>query len=93
MYDFAINERGTYADLLTGDAALMPAGYYTLVVPSLLRRELRLLPPSRRAELDRFGAACRNTPELSGMVQTLFEHLLPRASQEERSQTRSLAAL
>ncbi len=93
VYDFAINERGTHADLLTGDAALMPAGYYTLVVPSLLRRELRLLPPSRRAELDRFGAACRNTPELSGMVQTLFEHLLPRASQEERSQTRSLAAL
>src|SRR5438270_4788074 len=29
VYNFAINERGTQAAMLTGDAALMPAGYYT----------------------------------------------------------------
>ena len=58
---------------------LMPAGYYTLTVPALLRTESRLLSPARRAELERFTAACRTVPELSGMVQKLFDHLLPRA--------------
>ncbi len=93
VYQFAINERGTHAELLAGDAALLPQGYYTLLVPSLLRRELRLLPPSRRAELDRFGAACRAAPELSGVIETLFEHLLPRATREAPGAAGSLASL
>jgi hypothetical protein len=46
VYDFAINERGTWAELLTGDHALMPAGYYTLIAPGLLRHEQRTLSPS-----------------------------------------------
>ncbi len=84
VYDFAINERGTWAELVgkdtaEGDAALMPASYYTLTVPELLRQEQRSLSPSRRAELDRFGAACRTDPTLSGTVQALFDRLLPQA--------------
>ena len=86
VYDFAINERGTWADLLTGDDALMPPGYYAHMVPSLLRYEQRNLPPTRRAELDRFAAACRTRPELSGMVQTLFDRLMPRSDREESEQ-------
>ncbi|MCX6048074.1 MAG: UTP--glucose-1-phosphate uridylyltransferase, partial [Chloroflexi bacterium] len=77
VYDFAINERGTHAELLTGDNALMTPGYYTMTVPGLLRYEQRHLSPFRRAELDRFSAACRTDPNLYGMVQTLFDHLLP----------------
>jgi hypothetical protein len=85
VYDFAINERGTYAELLDGNPgsecrALMPPGYYTLTVPHLLRRERHELSPVRLAELDVFGAACRTQPELSGMVQTLFDYMIPRAS-------------
>ncbi|MEI6654341.1 MAG: UTP--glucose-1-phosphate uridylyltransferase, partial [Verrucomicrobiota bacterium] len=30
VYDFAINERGTWSDLLSGAEALLPAGYYKL---------------------------------------------------------------
>jgi hypothetical protein len=77
VYDFAINERGTWAELSTGDHALMPPGYYAQTVPSLLRFEQHRLSPFRRAELDRFGAACRNDPALAGMMQTLFDRLLP----------------
>lgn len=83
VYDFAINAAGSVAELLAGDAALMPAGYYALTVPGLLRRDPRRLGATRRAELDRFAAACRARPELSGMVQTLFDRLLPRAQQAE----------
>ena len=75
VYDFAINARGTWADLLTGDRALMPAGYYSQIVPNLLNTDR--LSASRRSELDKFGAACRTQPELAGMVNTLFDRLFP----------------
>ena len=78
VYDFAINERGTWADLLSGEAALLPAGYYALHVPAWLRADPALLPATRRAELDKFSAATRTRPELSGMMRTLFDRLLPR---------------
>jgi hypothetical protein len=92
VYDFAINEHGTFADLVDGADALMPPGYYALTVPSLLRQEMRSLSPLRRAELDRFGAACRTKPELRGMVQTLFDALLPRGK-DESANDQTLAAL
>ncbi len=92
VYEFAINERGTVSELLTGADALMPPGYYTLTAPALLRREMRDLSDFRRAELDCFGEACRTRPELSGMVRNLFDRLLPRAADAERSEP-SLDAL
>ena len=78
VYDFAINERGTYADLLAGEEALLPPGYYALRMPPLLRQDYQVLPLQRRAELDRLSAACRTRPEFSGLVQALFERLVPR---------------
>lgn len=92
VYDFAINENGTFADLITGDAALMPPGYYTLTVPALLRTEQRSLSAFRRAELDRFGVASRSDPRLGGMVQALFDRLLP-SSEHQTREDQSLAAL
>lgn len=92
VYDFTINERGTWADLLHGRTALMPQGYYALIMPHLLRQEARTLPPLRRAELDKFGAACRTNPELRGMVQTLFDVLLPRGKTES-TEGQSLPAM
>jgi hypothetical protein len=92
VYDFAINEHGTFADLLEGGAALMPPGYYTLTAPALLRQDRHALSPLRRAELDKFGAACRNRPELRGVVQTLFDAMLPRGKAESATD-QTLAAL
>lgn len=83
VYDFAINERGTHADLLAGRDAMLPQTYYALHVPALLRADPQSLPALRRVELDKFGAACRTHPELGGMVQALFDRLLPRLKAEE----------
>jgi hypothetical protein len=77
VYDFAINENGSIAELLEGASALMPAAYYAQSVPQLLREDLRLIPDSRKAELAHFGDACRKSPEMAGMVQTLFDVLVP----------------
>ncbi|MGH8337251.1 MAG: UTP--glucose-1-phosphate uridylyltransferase, partial [Gammaproteobacteria bacterium] len=63
------------------------------MVPKLLRVETRFLSASQRAELDRFGAACRTTPELAGMVQNLFDRLLPQTATEESGKTKSLKDL
>ncbi len=93
VYDFAINEQGSAAELRVGEAALMPPGYYTLIVPSLLKVEPRTLKPARRAELDRFSAATRTAPAFSGMVQTLFDHILPRPEQEGGNSVEGLGAL
>jgi hypothetical protein len=92
VYDFAINEQGTIADLLPAEAALLPPGYYAMMVPRLMRIDPRALTASRRSELDAFGAACRTRPELAGMVQTLFDSLLPRVRHDE-SRGRDLATL
>jgi hypothetical protein len=89
VYDFAINEHGTWAELLAGAGSaqppLLPPGYYAMIVPELLRLDRRKLSGLRRAELDLFGAACRTRPELAGMVQVLFDRLLPRGRQDEQA--------
>ena len=97
VYDFRINENGTFADLLTaGDKTapfpLMPKGYYLLLAPKLLREDPKSLAPSKRAELDKFAGACRTQPELRGVVRELFDVLLPRG-QAERAGEQSLDEL
>lgn len=85
VYDFAINEHGTVGTMLTGEEALLPGGYYALVIPDLLRQGRYELSPAHRAELDRFSRACRTVPELAGMVERLFDTLLPRAEVSEEA--------
>jgi len=92
VYDFAINDRGTFAELLSAGAALMPPAYYTMIAPALLRQDPHALSQLRRAELDKFGAACRTKPELRGVVQTLFDVMLPRGKAESATH-QSLGAL
>ena len=93
VYDFAINEQGTQAELLSGDDALMPAGYYTQHVPPLIRTETSRLSPVRHAELERFTAACRSNADYAGMIQTLFDHMLPTGQDAKGDEKRTLRAL
>ncbi len=92
VYEFAINERGTTADLKRGDDALLPSGYYTMTAPHLLREDPRTLTGARRGELAAFARACRVRPELSGMASTLFDHLMPSSTSGERKED-TLSAL
>jgi hypothetical protein len=92
VYDFAINQVGTCATLLQDEESLLPPAYYALVAPGWLRTDARKLSPLRRAELDKFGMACRLRAELRGMVQTLFDRLLPPV-EERRDGQESLSTL
>lgn len=83
VFDYAINPHGTFARLLKDDDALLPPAYYAMIAPMLVRADPRTLSPQSRAELDRFAEACRRKPELAGMVQTLFDRLLPRPQKQD----------
>ena len=63
VYDFAINERGTWAEP-DERGALMPPDYYRLTVPDMMRQDPWSLSAAQRAELDRFGTASRTDPAL-----------------------------
>ena len=62
VYDFAINDRGTLAELFAGGDAMMPAGYYAICAPDWLRQETRQLSPAVR---ERDHAVCRRVPHAS----------------------------
>lgn len=78
VYNFAINENGTFATLLTGDESLMPPEYYALQVPPLIRVGTSQLTLARRAELAVFNEACQEVPRFHSTVRGLFDSMLPR---------------
>ncbi len=78
VYDFAINARGTFSELLSGGSALLPSRYYKLRLPAILRQDPRGLPVGVRAELDCLAAASRGDAEYESLVRDLFDALLPR---------------
>lgn len=77
VYDFTVNERGTWAELRTSLDHILPTGYYAIHMPRLLRTDPQQINPTRRVELDRFGAACLTRPELARVVPMLFDQMLP----------------
>ena len=51
VYDFDINDRGSCAELLTGDDAIMSPRYYSLMLPTWLRTPPGEMSRRRRGEL------------------------------------------
>ena len=85
VYDFAINEHGSVAALLTGADALLPVGFYQLTVPALLRRDARDLTPRERADVAQFTKTARTVPAFTAALPTLLDRLLPSAGDAARS--------
>lgn len=77
VYEFAINEHGTVADLLEADEALLPRGYYAVVLPAMIREGASRLTACRRRDLLTFSSACRTRPDYAGAAEDLLEALLP----------------
>jgi hypothetical protein len=93
VYDFSINDRGTWAELLSDNSPALPSRYYALCVPAWLKTDVRLLSPLTRRELERFSAACRNnSPTASANMRQLLDRMLPQSGPEAVSE-RSLTEL
>jgi hypothetical protein len=93
VYDFAINENGTTASVLTGSAALMPPSFYLLMLPGRLRQQTRHLPATQQAELDHFGKACRTRPDFAQVSPMLIDRLVPSDSGNAPDKAQHLDAL
>jgi hypothetical protein len=88
VYHFAINERGTFAELIAGEDALLPDGYYNLMLPGLLRKDQRLLTQGERYDLERFSLSFHGGHRVHERTRHFLDRLLPQArSIEERSDT------
>ena len=92
VYDFAINDHGTRAELFGSDEALMPAGYYALVAREWSRKDAQQLTSAERAEAGRLARECRSDGRLAGSAEFLLGTLLPQPFEEDGSST-SLAEL
>ncbi len=92
VYDFSINERGTCAELQTGSAAILPDGYYNIVLPALLRKDQRLLSACERGDLERFSTLSHDVPGARDRTRGLLDRLLPHETHGEE-QTESLDSL
>ena len=80
VYDFSINERGTFAEIKAGLAANLPDGYYNIALPALLRKDQHLLSASERSDLERFSLLCHEGAGANDRSRSLLDRLLPHAN-------------
>lgn len=79
VYEFAINERGTFAELVAGGDAVLPDGYYNLMLPGLLRKDQRLLTQGERYDLERFSLSFHGSHSVQKRTKHFLDRLLPQA--------------
>lgn len=77
VYDFKINENGTFASLTTGETALLPVKYYTLLLPRLLKKELSDLTRCKRSELQVLSKSQKIKGSYNLFVSGLFDRMIP----------------
>ena len=77
VYDFRINENGTIAQLKTGENALLPVKYYTLILPRLLKKDIGELSLCRKNELEALSKSQKIQGSYASFVSSLFERMIP----------------
>ena len=92
VYDFRINENGTFANLTVGEEALMNEEYYTLLLPKLLKRDLNELTNCQRNELAILSKTYKSGKHYNGFINNLFERIIPQ-KQEDNDQQKPLNSL
>jgi galactokinase/mevalonate kinase-like predicted kinase len=74
VYDFRINDRGSWCELLQGSRAAMPDGYYSILAPKLIRKEVKDLSFQSKRDLMRLNEACSQDGE---RARRLLDRILP----------------
>ncbi len=88
VYDFDLNENGSFAHLRAGPAAMLSPEYYLMMVPRWLRQDPRTLRPETRAELDRFAG----NQLLAGdrpLIEPLIARIFPPAAKKSSASAAS----
>ncbi len=80
VYDFAINERGSWAELLRDESAVMPMNYYAITAPKWIKQDIRQLSEQTQNELMSLGQLCRSKDSAS---EWLIDRILPQRSTQQ----------
>lgn len=95
VYNWSINNKGTWSTLHHGNEALMPEQYYAIHVSEMVRKEPASIPYIRRAEIDLFTTYCEKNnlayPLLRTIISNLFKVSDP-SSQSNRADEDQKAA-
>ncbi len=78
VYDFAINNRGAWCELVQSKDELMLDRYYALMLPQWLRLETRQMTPMIRAEMELLGERCRGSSVDTAVPRLMIDSLLPK---------------
>ena len=77
VYDFRINPHGSFAELKSGNDAMMPARYYTLQVPRMIAEGTAAVNAQRKTDVDHFANHGRDQSELLRVFRTMINNLFP----------------
>ena len=81
VYNFEINENGSFAKLKTGADAMLSAEFYLFAVPRWLRQDPRTLRPEVRREMDRFSGAQLYASGERPLLVPMMQRILPAPAQ------------
>ena len=88
VYDFSINDRGTWCDAHFAESR-MPDAYYAMMLPGWIKRPTRELSPLARHELESIGDAYRANAGDGKPFEKLISSILP-GSTAASDETQSL---
>jgi UDP-N-acetylglucosamine pyrophosphorylase len=77
VYDFKINEKGSFSEVLENEKAIMPGGYYSIITPGLIKKESHEISSVQRTELEELSNIARSDKNYSGLLNSLFDIILP----------------
>lgn len=86
VYDFAINNHGSVAELRTGEDALFPPEYYAVTLPEQIAMGQSAMTDGERASLSTFRNACQHRPLFQALPHVVLDRMLPRAVSDQVSQ-------
>ncbi|UFH52001.1 UTP--glucose-1-phosphate uridylyltransferase [Spirosoma sp. KNUC1025] len=75
VYNWSINDKGTWANLHEGTDALMPEQYYGIHMSELVRKDPSSIPYGRRAEIDFFTTYCEQNNLAYPLLRTIVSNL------------------
>ncbi|WP_207423641.1 UTP--glucose-1-phosphate uridylyltransferase [Desertivirga brevis] len=75
VYNWDINHKGTVADLLEANKAVMPEQYYAIQVSDLVRKDPSSISYIRRAEIDFFTTHCEQNNMAYPLLRTIVSNL------------------
>jgi len=75
VYNWSINQKGTWSTLHEASAALMPEAYYGIHVSELVRQDPQTISYIRRAEIDLFTTLCGQDNVAYPLLRTIVSNL------------------